>query len=61
MTTDDRLDAILAELRTTNLLLAATAAAHDRNHSQAAQVRWQLSHDGGIAEIQHFLSQRMAT
>jgi hypothetical protein len=58
MTTADRLDAILTELRTTNLLLSAMAAAHDRDHLQAAQVRWQLGHDGGIAEIQHFASQR---
>lgn len=63
MTTDDRLDAILSELRKTNLLLAAMAAAqtHDRDQIQSAQIRWQLSHDGGIAEIEHFLRKRMAT
>jgi hypothetical protein len=36
MTTDDRLDAILGELRKTNLLLAAMIAANDRNHTQNA-------------------------
>jgi hypothetical protein len=61
MSTDDRLDAILGELRKTNLLLAAMIAANDRNHIQTGQARWQLGHDGGIAELQHLVTKRLAT
>lgn len=61
MTTDDRLDAILGELRKTNLLLTALIAARDREHALSRQARWQLGHENAIAEIEYLVAQRMTT
>ena len=60
MSVDEKLDAVLVELRKTNTLLAAMAAAHDQGASRDGQIVHQLRVGWDSNRVQQLVSEQVS-